>query len=366
MPKWDDLIGQFQATVFQDLNWLKNWWDFSYKDNFIPYIIQIKDEEKTIGIFPLYIDSIRFARMTFRILKPMGSGISDYLIPILSKNYAADDLLYMALKAIYEDRANWDYIEWEDVPEDSELSRFLDSHHLKRFILERNIEEVCPYFNIDGGIDELKQKISKKFLSEISRVERKLKREGTLEFSKVTKEEEIIPIMNKFFELHCKRWKNTTTPSEFRYEEKRNFLLSAAKSLFKSNLLHLRYIRFNEEIMVVHFGISDGIKSYLYLHAINIDFRKYSPGSLLVYYLILEAEQEGFQVVDFLRGDEGYKERWNTKEKFNIKYEFFNHSLKSRLFRFIFHTHKNQQFIKRLSYIHRSILGIFGFFINNF
>ena len=72
---------------------------------------------------------------------------------------------------------------------------------------------------------------------------------GKLTYSKAKSEEEIEPLMNKFFELHCERWENTDTPSEFRYKEERDHAMQAAKSLFKSNLLHLSYLSSNDEIV---------------------------------------------------------------------------------------------------------------------
>ena len=50
--------------------------------------------------------------------------------------------------------------------------------------------------------------------------ERRLNKEGKLKYSKVMKEQEIEPLMNKFFELHCERWENTDTPSKFRHKRK--------------------------------------------------------------------------------------------------------------------------------------------------
>ena len=42
-----------------------------------------------------------------------------------------------------------------------------------------------------------------------------------------------------------------------------------------------------------------------------------------MYNLILEAYREGYEIVDFLRGDEEYKQKWGTIDKFNDKlYDF--------------------------------------------
>ena len=80
---------------------------------------------------------------------------------------------------------------------------------------------VCPFLTTNGDIEDVKLKLSKSFIKGVLYKERKLNRMGKLTYSKAKLEEEIEPLMNKFFELHCERWENTDTPSEFRFEERR-------------------------------------------------------------------------------------------------------------------------------------------------
>jgi CelD/BcsL family acetyltransferase involved in cellulose biosynthesis len=192
-------------------------------------------------------------------------------------------------------------------------------------------------------------------MKEIIKKDRKLKKEGKLIFSKVQSNQEIEPIMNTFFTFHCERWSNTDTPSKYRNKEERDYAIRTAKNLFKSNLLHLVYLQYNNEIIAIDFGMTDGKKLYLYLHAINIKYKKYSVGQLLTYYLIEHAFKEGYQIVDFLRGDEDYKKKWGTDENFNVKYMIFNQSIKSKILYTLYKIRHsktfNQPFIsKRISY----------------
>ena len=67
---WETLKEEFQEiTVFQDFNWIKLWWVYKSKQSkLIPYIVEVKEEDKTIGIISLYISN----KFIFRVLKPMG------------------------------------------------------------------------------------------------------------------------------------------------------------------------------------------------------------------------------------------------------------------------------------------------------
>ena len=357
VPDWETLKDGFhEITVFQDINWIKSWWVYKGKQSkVIPYIVEIKEGDETIGIIPLYITN----KLIFRVLKPIGSDFSDYCLPILSKKYPPNQLLSLALEAVYKDKLSWDYIEWRDVPKDSFFAQFLNNQPLKKStFISKKEGAVCPYLTLNGDFESLKSKFSQKFLKGILYNERKLKREGELKYNRVMTEQEIEPIMNKFFELHCERWGNTDTPSRFRNKEERDNTMLAAKNLFKSNLLYLAYMSHNNEIVVVHFGMSDGKRNYLYLHSINIKYKKYSPGNLLVYYLILESCKEGYEIVDFLRGDEDYKQKWGTMDKFNENYIIFNRSIKSRVFKSIYHTtSSNRGMINHLKPLAKRLLA---------
>src|SRR5690606_25215466 len=107
-PEWNQLKEEFhEITVFQDIRWIKSWWHYKEKKKDIsPYILEIRKENKTIVIFPLYCSLVKFASLQFQVLKPIGSVLSDYSIPILSKKYPPQKLLTKAFEKLHEDKAN--------------------------------------------------------------------------------------------------------------------------------------------------------------------------------------------------------------------------------------------------------------------
>ncbi|MEN1969995.1 GNAT family N-acetyltransferase [Lentibacillus sp. N15] len=350
LPKWETLKEEYrEITVFQDIGWLKSCWEYNKKErNVSPYIVEVKHDNKAVAIIPLYISYKELAGLNFRVLKPIGSDFSDYSIPILSKKYSPEILLRAALKEIYRDKKSWDYIDWGDLPEDTVFDSFLNSNLPDGYELaERKRSDMCPFLVLNNDLEKVKGRINEKLLKEIQYLERRLKKEGEIKYYKVKNENEIEPIMNKFFDLHCERWKNTNTPSEFQDVRERDYVMEAAKNLFKSNLLYLALLSHNDEIMVVHYGMSDGKRNYLYLHAMNMKYKKYSPGKLFVYHLILDSCREGYDIVDFLKGDEGYKHKWGTSDKYNVRYVLSNHSIRSILFKKIYRTYYSKMFIQR-------------------
>lgn len=351
LPRWESLSKNSQhVTVFQDIHWIQSWWNYKLgRSNAVhPYIVEIKLQGKTIGIIPLYISVKKFANLNFKILKPMGAIISDYLVPILSNDYPIDKQLRAAFQKIYEDKANWDFFDWADIPAGSVFDKMFLNDIAKEFeYLGRERTFICPYLNITNDINEVKCQFNKSLNKEMQRKIRRLKRDGELKFHQVTEADEIIPVMKMFFEFHCERYQDTVNPSKFEYESERNYLTETAKRLLSNNLLHLTYLTFNDEIMAVEYALADKEKIYLYLTAFNIKFRKYSVGNILLYKLILDACKKGYRVVDFTRGDEEYKQEWGTIETFNVRYTFLNDTIKSTFYKLIHKTYYSKQFGER-------------------
>lgn len=350
MPEWTNLKEDFHnITVFQDIDWIKNWWEYKLlkQDMIKPYIIEIKEKEKIIGIIPLYCSLHNFAGLNFRVLKPIGSELSDYLIPIVSKKYSIQKILDMVMKKLNEHRTSWDYIEWSDIPAKSAFDCFFNDYYINNSsLIKRKQTFTCPFLKFDNSFNETQQNFGKRHIKEVLYKERRLSRNGNLRFEKVNNKKEIEPILSKLFEFHYDRWKSTLTPSRYRLAEERDFIIQTAKDFYDKDLLELSYLSFNNEIIAAEFGMTDGKRRYLYLHGINPKYKKHSIGHILAYHLIKMAYEDEHEIMDFLRGNQSYKKQWGTSDEYNIKYIIYNESLKSNLFKMIKNTYYSQQFYK--------------------
>lgn len=351
MPKKEQLNEMFhETTVFQSIDWMKSWLEYKKKSKeIIPYIVEIVEGHKTVGIFPLYLSEKEFANFHFRVLRPIGDVESDYLLPILSKEHSSEEILKKAVETVFKDKENWDCIDWGDIPKnsifDKVLSNFLTNPYST--FITRKKTEVCPFLMLNHDFGTIKHKIDKQLLGQTLSKEKKMIKNGQLKLCKVEKSIEIDSVMEKLFDIHCERWRNTRTPSKFESIEMRKYTLQVAKRLHKTGLLHLTYLRQNNKIISVHFGMADGKRLYFYTPAFDINFQKYSVGSILMYRLIQLSCQEGYEVFDFMRGNEGYKWLWGAEEKSNVRYTVFNNKARSLLFKLVRKTYHSSYFYQK-------------------
>lgn len=335
MPKLKELKNKYhEVTIFQDIDWLKHWWKTKRsQEEITPYVVEITENNETIGVIPMYLSYRKIINVRFRVLKPIGMGLLNYILPILSKSYCPKKLLKVAFEKVYEDKNNWDCIHWGDLPKGSNLDLFLKNKRNKN--VKRRWLGVSPRVELNKDIEVVKSGISKKLLKGIFYNERRLKREGELHYHVVTEEQDIEPIMNKLYDFHRKRW----VSSSFRSREERELLMSLVRGFYERGLLHLSYLSHNETIAAVELGVIDQKNRYLIMGVMNPDFHKYSIGNIITYKMIEEACAKGYEVVDFLCGYEEYKQRWSTVNKINLEYLLFNNSKRSLLYREINNTY---------------------------
>lgn len=352
LPEWDHLKKDFrEVTVFQSMEWLRYWWEYETLLNkkVKPYIVIIKKESETIGILPLYILVRTFAGVRFRILKPIGMIAANTITPILSKKESSNKILKKAMEKLYEDRNNWDCIHWDALPKGSKVDMYFKNKLMKENkLVYIEGHRFSPRLLLTKDIKNIMGNVNKQFLKETLSKKNRLEKAGNLSFHKVEVESEIEPIMNALFEFIRRRWQSKGTQIPFECAIEREHYKQLAKNLFKNNLLYLVYLSYDDEIIATSFGMVDDKTNWLYIHGINMEYRKFSVGHLLAYYIILDSYEKNFEAVDFLVSDENdYKQKWGPVNEINLEYSFYNHSLKSLLYRFINNTYYSKEFGKK-------------------
>jgi len=79
---WNSLEKKNNFVIFQTLNWNKSWLKINSSNNSIFIFIVYKDE-KVVALFPFYLQKKFF----FKIIKWIGYDVSDYLGPLIDKDY---------------------------------------------------------------------------------------------------------------------------------------------------------------------------------------------------------------------------------------------------------------------------------------
>ncbi len=277
---------------------------------------------ENLNIFYPLIKIYQKKIVTVTKIVALGSDDFDYLEPLYNIDIKTD------IKKKF----------WKELfTEISKECNTLEIRGLNNYFLNESInlkqEELSPcLINNCTDFNQYLTTVNKKVLIDIKRQFNRLEKLGTLNFHfiKEMSAESTTNSIDKFLEAHAQRWQHTLINNNL-YKNliinglKNNVVIFSKLTLADEDISWC-WLFFNESTM------------YYYMPAINVDFATYSPGKLLIYYLLQYFFEHNYKKMDFMRGDEDYKKIWVNQVDKLYRYFWANPSLASKVKRRVFNT----------------------------
>lgn len=296
---WDLLLTESYAnTVFLTLPWLHSW-EQTYGQNTEIIVVQ------------LWLSGRLIAAAGFEnragVLLFAGEGPSDYSDFIISdelnRETAAQALDFILCQA-RKFASKYKHFKLGRIPADSQSFKLLRS-------------SLCSYSMIfidtvsapRMDMEVVEEKLRKKSLV---RHEKKLQKKGELVGEIYTSSEQILPLLNPFFEQHIDRWSNTPYPSLFNANEDREFYRLITERLNGYGCLRFFVLYLDGEMVAAHYGFVYAGCYIWYKPSFKSALSKFSPGEVLLKRLLESSRVEPVQTFDFTIGNEAFKLRFAT------------------------------------------------------
>ena len=118
-------------------------------------------------------------------------------------------------------------------------------------------------------------------------------------------------------DMHRKRWsdKGQTMRGLFATAERGAFLNDVVESMNPKGNIRLSFVTADDEPIFGVLGFEFRRRYYYFRPAMDPAFNKYSPGHILIYYILMECQKRGITEFDFLRGQESYKSIWASSAR---------------------------------------------------
>lgn len=314
--EWNELLAQSASHVpFLRHEFLSAWWrglgggEWSQGEL---YIVTARGEDgRLAGIAPLFLTQNRQGE---RALLLLGSyEISDYLDLIARP----EDLQLFAVRLFEHldgpSAPPWDTLELYNLPAGSPTLPALKEAALScRWQAVLEPLQPCPAIALPGDWETYLAGIDKKQRHEIRR---KLRRAESAELPVrwyiVQDESSLEAEIEAFLGLMALD------------EEKAAFLTAPMRAqmrdtiwaAFRAGWLQLAFIEIGGEKAAAYLNFDFDNRIWVYNSGLDFRFSSYSPGWVLLAYLLRWANEQGRAVFDFLRGDEEYKYRFGAVDR---------------------------------------------------
>jgi CelD/BcsL family acetyltransferase involved in cellulose biosynthesis len=309
-PIWDELVDYCEfPTPFQLHAWCMAWWRV-FGENRKLIILLIKDNEYPVGIAPLMLTGSP-GKGTLEFI---GTGNADYT-DFLIKPELKSESLRLILNYLNSNYNEWKIINLNQINIRSGTIDILNEV-LKDFKYSYIVQEIesCHVYEYSDG--ESQREFFDSGMNRRQNIRNAvnfLKKRGGIEHESILSAERILHKLPDFFYLHYKRWSVTETPSKFLEENNRKFYYELTKN--KSKKLNVRLDSLTTKGHVLAYAFSFEYKKdiYIYTPTYNLFYGKKSPGLLLYYYMTEYHIRQGAKNIDYMRGEEQYKNRLTNK-----------------------------------------------------
>lgn len=304
-PAWEQLWRSDPGTTpFQSPAWLLPWWGQFNEGSLRVAAVYRSESLRALLPFYLYTEPAEGGRKLF----PLGVATSDYLDGIFARDCTTADILIGLDSLFAED--DWDSFE---VTQLRPGSRFHSALQQSGFhgLLSGHAERVSRLDAVP--LAQLPLKIRRNAMYYRNRAARK----GTLELT-IASNQNWLDAFEALERLHTARWNLTGDPGVLADPRVRAWHREAIPQLFAEDLVRLYCLRLNGEIIAALYILIDppsrsARTQYIYLPAFSPEHADLRPGSLMLALATDQAAREGFATIDFLRGDESYKDLWHPR-----------------------------------------------------
>ena len=182
---------------------------------------------------------------------------------------------------------------------------------LKKFIKPCNIS--CN-IKLPLKWDEFTSNVGRSLLSNTKRKIKKLEKIGKLSLQiidiKDIDQNNHKIIFCKLFEDKGKRLIKTGNKNIFLHKGLQNFYMKMPHKLSSSSKTQLSILTLDDKIIASHWGVVDKRTFYWILPAFSEDWLWYSPGRIIMFFLIEWSINNNLKKFDFTIGNEKYKDDW--------------------------------------------------------
>lgn len=315
--RWDALAG---GIPFRESSWISTWWRI-FGDDLEPYVLVARDgRDEICGILPLYRER---AGLPCRKLRIMGDGntCSDFLSVLARSPEAAADVaseMGAHLTAVSGDAHDgWDLIEIDGISEgDAGMNALADAMRQRGVTLHACSRHHTWFQTCAQSWQQYLDSLSRQRRSQTGRFVRRLEKSPEMSLVQPDSREAVYRAVDSLIEMHQRRWQQVGEPGSYATAEARQFLHDVADSFFHRGRLNLVTLMLaGRPIGAALHLIGGGGRLYCYSTGNDPDHANSKPGNIITSKVLWDAHHSDADGVEYLRGDELYKQRLGAEPK---------------------------------------------------
>ena len=304
--EWSEIMARntFSFSVFQTLEWQRNWIEqiLNKNDKLFIILVKKKDKRQSSCILPMCLKKKRF----LNILEFTGYPFSDFNLPICDSGYTDYDFKNIFKLILKENLLNdkVDIVHLFNQPEslNSKKNNLYNSNFFLK--LHDKISYKIDIKNLGNVRNILDQKKLKFLKQDFRRIEKKFQK---VDYNSCKTDSEKREVIEFIIQNKSKQYNREGSWNFLELDNYQKFI----KLFAKNEYLQLNYLKINDNLVSAHYGFLMEKVFYYIFPVYDYKFKNLSPGNLLLYRIINDHLSEA-SYFDFTVGGEKYKEKWSN------------------------------------------------------
>jgi CelD/BcsL family acetyltransferase involved in cellulose biosynthesis len=326
-PHWAALAA---GRPFLGPAWMAVWWRHFGKPAREPgfgsllAIVSVTDHAgRIVAIAPWYLETSLLHGRTLRFL---GSGevcteyptllcepgeesgaiaaIADWLGGISAPDTAADA------------PPVWDSLSFTGIDAaDRPIEQLSEALAVRGAVVHIRPADQCWRLDLPADWESYLAMLSKSHRKRVRRLDRTYFESGRARCRVVRSADELAHGYQVFTDLHAKRWSVLGESGMYRRPEIHAFHRAAVERLLTAGELRLSWLELDGRPVAAEYSLQGNGVIYAYQAGMDPAAAEHEPGSLSLIATLKEAIAEGMKAIDFLRGDEPYKQHWRAEPR---------------------------------------------------
>jgi CelD/BcsL family acetyltransferase involved in cellulose biosynthesis len=327
---WNGLLqGDYSKAIWLRHEWYDCWWQAFGKGAKLSVVVMYENDRLAAAI-PLMIVPMRIKGFRQRVLQFMENGItprSSFIIPGMSV-----EKLKVLLDEILRRTTSWDLAILNNIAHDDPGYRCAkDSfdHYGVRYVACP--QRVSPYIQLSDGWEAVKAGFGKRLKRNLSNMRNRLSREG--EFSLVTFSDasDLPRALSMCEEISRRSWKGEIGKDMSGTVSRARFYRLITAAAMENGWATIWFLKLNDRLIAFEYGLA--VDDHLLLLAVDYDleFRQFSPGTVLRSLVLEQLIKRGMTTYDFAGTVYDYKLYWTRQSRLHSQFWVFHSGMKSRM-----------------------------------
>ncbi|MDI6804776.1 MAG: GNAT family N-acetyltransferase [Bacteroidota bacterium] len=324
---WMKLHSEMKGNIFQSYHWSNEWWNLYAKENYELFIITAWDNSELFGIYPLFSEELKIGPLGLTRLRFIGifQAYAEYKPLVHPTKY--QEVLKLVVHTI-KDKLQSRQIDLISLYGFSPSSDFITDCLLK--LKENNLivrytpkTVIRPMMNLPENWDAYLSKLSTTEKTMLTRRTKSLTKYGAkvevLKNSQITQND-----YNDFVELHTATWEEKGFEGYFKSSNNFKIFLERITSIsYNHKDIRLYFFKKDKVRFAAVYAFFDYPVCCFYLSGMNPyhELKRFSPGKILLSYVIKDSIEAGFKEFDFQGGKETYKYQLGGEDNYFAKAE---------------------------------------------